>query len=255
MRERRSFKFLDWPGPIAFAHRGFSANSPENTMTAFQAAVDLGYRYLETDVHATSDGVLVAFHNRRLDHVTDRTGEIAKLPWSYVREAKVAGRESVPLLEDVLTRWPQARVNIDPKSDGAVDPLVRTILDLQAVDRVCIGSFSSRRLARVRAALGENICTSIAPAEAVAFFAAAYRLPIRPPIRPCAQLPARRGPLRVCTKRLVDFAHRHQMQVHAWTVNDREEMVRLLDIGIDGIITDQLSVLRDLLTERGQWYE
>src|SRR6476620_11340691 len=136
MCDRRSFKFLDWPGPIAFAHRGYSADAPENTLAAFQTAVNLGYRCLETDVHATSDGVLVAFHNRRLDEVTDRAGEIAKLPWSYVCEAKVAGREPIPLLEDILTRWPQARVNIDPKSDGAVDPLVRMILELHAADRV-----------------------------------------------------------------------------------------------------------------------
>ena len=94
--------FLDHPGPLAFAHRGGAGEWPENTMPAFEHAVGLGYRYVETDVHATADGVLVAFHDDALDRVTDRTGKIADLPWSYVAEARVDGREPIPRLDDLL---------------------------------------------------------------------------------------------------------------------------------------------------------
>ena len=226
-------------------------------MAAFDAAVDLGYRYLETDVHATSDGVLVAFHNRRLDGVTDRSGVVSARPWSYVRQTKVDGREPIPQLSDILSAWPDVRVNIDPKSDSAVDPLIAMIRDLRAVDRVCVGSFSKRRLDRVRAALGEELCTSLAPSEAVTLYTRAHGLPtpFRTANRPCAQLPARRGPLVVCTERVVEYAHRQGMQVHAWTVNSCDEMKRLLDIGVDGIITDEEVVLRDVLISRNHWHQ
>src|SRR5947199_3735173 len=122
-----SWPYLDHPGPIPFAHRGGASDHPENTLAAFQAAVDLGYRYLETDVHVTSDGVLLAFHDNVLDRVTDRTGRVDQLPWSTVQQAKVDGREPIPLLEDLLGTWPDLRVNIDPKHDGAVFALAEVL--------------------------------------------------------------------------------------------------------------------------------
>src|SRR5436190_14890149 len=119
------YEFLDHPGPIPLAHRGGAKGQPENSLPAFQRAVDLGYRYLETDVHATADGVLVAFHDRTLDRVTDRGGAIARLPYHQVRAARIAGVEPIPLLEDILGSWPHARVNIDIKDEPALAPLLR----------------------------------------------------------------------------------------------------------------------------------
>src|SRR5262245_36292768 len=124
-----SFPFLDFPGPLPFAHQG--AHTPggpgENTMAAFERAVALGYRYLETDAHATADGVLVAFHDDRLDRLTDGEGAIGDLPWAAVKVARVRDREGIPLLEDLLTAWPDVRINIDPKHGAAVGPLVELI--------------------------------------------------------------------------------------------------------------------------------
>src|SRR3954452_7551360 len=108
----RRWPFLDWDGLIPVAHRGGAAEQPENTMAAFAAAVALGYRYVETDVHATADGVLLAFHDHTLDRVTDMTGTIADLPYETVRRARI-GTEPIPLLEDVLGTWPQLRIHID----------------------------------------------------------------------------------------------------------------------------------------------
>ena len=109
MRPSEQCRFLDHPGPIPFAHRGGAGDWPENTMPAFAGAVALGYRYVETDAHVTADGVVLAFHDDRLDRVTDRTGTIAELPWREVREARVDGVEPIPLLEDLLGEWPQLR--------------------------------------------------------------------------------------------------------------------------------------------------
>jgi glycerophosphoryl diester phosphodiesterase len=132
-------------------------------MPAFEHAVSLGYRYIETDVHVTADGELLAFHDDVLDRVTDGHGRIDALPWSTVRDAKVDGREPIPRLEDLLGTWPDVRVNIDPKHDGAVDALAAVLQRCNAVDRVCIGAFSDKRLARVRALLGPRVCTSLGP--------------------------------------------------------------------------------------------
>ena len=154
-----SYPFLDWPGPIPFAHQG--AHRPggpgENTMSAFEAAIEMGYRYIETDAHVTADGVLVALHDDTLDRVTDRSGVIGEMPWAEVRKARVAGTEPVPLLEDLLALHPDIRVNIDPKHDAAVEPLADAIRRTGSLDRVCIGAFSDRRLARIRAELGPRL--------------------------------------------------------------------------------------------------
>ena len=181
--------YLDTEYPIAFAHRGGAGDHPENTMPAFSAAVALGYRYLETDVHVTRDGVLVAFHDERLDRVTDRTGSIAALQWSEVRAARVDGREPILRLDELLDAFPDARFNIDAKHDACVDPLVATIARLGARDRVCVGSFSDVRLARLRRLAGPGLCTSAGPREVLDLFVGRRR-PLRRGVA-CVQVPPR----------------------------------------------------------------
>jgi glycerophosphoryl diester phosphodiesterase len=250
-----SFPFLDWPGPLAFAHQGAHAEGGpgENTMAAFEAAVALGYRYLETDAHVTDDGVLVAFHDDRLDRLTDRTGVIGDLPWAEVRAAKVRGGEGVPLLEDLLTAWPDVRVNIDPKHDAAVDPLVELIRRTGTLDRVCFGAFSDRRLSRIQAGLGPGACTSMGPRQVARLVAAARRLPAGSFTAACVQVPTHQGRIPLVTPRFVAAAHARDLPVHVWTINDAAEMQRLLDMGVDGIMTDRTDVLKKVLVERGSW--
>ena len=249
--------FLDSPGVLAFAHRGAhgpeAGGVPENTMAAFEAAVRLGYRYVETDVHRTADGVLVAFHDERLDRVTDRRGAIADLPWSAVEEARLAGDEGVPLLEDLLGSWPDLRVNVDAKADAAVEPLAEVIERAGCIDRVCVGSFSGKRLTRLRRRLGPRLCTSLGPLGTVQLRIASLGVPVGPVPAPCAQVPVRRGPVPVVDRRFVATAHRRGLQVHVWTIDGRAEMERLLDLGVDGLMTDRPALLKEVLTVRGAW--
>jgi glycerophosphoryl diester phosphodiesterase len=247
------FSFLNAPLPLAIAHRGGAGDWPENTMPAFEAAVDLGFHYVETDVHATRDGALVAFHDESLDRVTDRTGLIRELPWSTVAEARVDGIEPIPLLEDLLGQFPALRVNIDPKHDTAVASLVDVLRRNDAIDRVCIGSFSDRRLRRIRKALGPRLCTSMGPMGVAKLAAAGYGVPFEMRA-PCVQVPVRRGRVTVVDDRFVRGAHRLGVQVHVWTIDDSVEMHRLLDLGVDGIMTDRPKVLRTVLEERGEWH-
>ncbi|MEY2453776.1 MAG: glycerophosphoryl diester phosphodiesterase [Acidimicrobiaceae bacterium] len=249
-----SFAFLDWPGPIPLAHRGGASEAPENTMPAFEHAVRLGFRYIETDVHVTSDGVLLAFHDDVLDRVTDGHGRIDALPWSVVQQAKVDGREAIPLLEDLLGAFPDVRVNIDPKHDGAVAPLVEVLQRCQAVDRVCIGAFSDRRLSRVRTMLGPSVCTSLGPRGIARLRSASYGVPVGRLPSPCAQVPTGAKGVTLVDKRFVNETHKRGMKVHVWTIDDRNEMIRLLDLGVDGIMTDRPAVLREVLESRNQWF-
>jgi glycerophosphoryl diester phosphodiesterase len=247
------WSFLEHPGPLAFAHRGGAGDWPENTMPAFENAVALGYRYLETDVHATADGVLLAFHDDHLDRVTDRTGEIATLPYAQVAEARVDGREPIPLLEDLLGSFPEARVNIDPKHDRSVEPLIEVLRRCNAVDRVCIGSFSDERIRRLRLRLGAELCTSMGPVAVARLRLDAVSGRVHPTPAGCVQIPERVRNVTVTNAAVVRAAHRAGLQVHVWTVDDPADMHRLLDLGVDGIMTDRPGVLKEVLQARGQW--
>jgi glycerophosphoryl diester phosphodiesterase len=247
--------YLEHPGPIALAHRGGAAHNPENSWPAFEHAVGLGYGYLETDVHATADGVLVAFHDHTLDRATDHRGRIARMTHEEVAEARIGGSEPIPLLEDLLAAWPHVRFNIDVKGEPAIRPLAAVLNRVRAWDRVCVCSFSAHRLRAARRAIGHQICTALSPPGVAAVRLAgdlagtglARRL-AGAGVR-CAQVPAV-----VATRSFIRRAHALGLQVHVWTVNDRTQMTRLLDLGADGIITDDTLLLRDVLAERGQWY-
>jgi glycerophosphoryl diester phosphodiesterase len=251
----RDFSYLDAQGPLAFAHRGGAGSAPENTMAAFTQAIQAGYRYLETDVHATADGKLVAFHDATLDRVTGHRGRIAQLPWSVVRTARVWGAEPIPLLEDLLGAWPEARLNIDIKAGTAVEPLADVLRRTGAIGRVGITSFSDRRLRRIRALLGPRLCTALGPREVLRLRNASWWG--RPgagatPGVPCVQIPLRFG-LTFADQRFVDYAHACGLQVHVWTIDDPATMNRLLDLGVDGIMTDQIGALREVYQARGLW--
>ena len=248
--------YLDWPGPIAFAHRGGNSEHPENTLPAFEHAVSLGYRYLETDVHLTADGVLVAFHDTDLSRTCNRPGNIVALNWSEVSEALVDGREPIPLMAELLEMFPEARFNIDCKSDEALPVLLDLLQEREAIDRVCVGSFSHKRLRTLRQQAGPDLLTCLSPRE-VASVRLARRLGGAAPR--IAQVPPQAGGsikgtrVTIVSERFVNDAHRLGLPVHVWTINDPTEMRRLLDLGVDGIMTDNPEMLRDVLMERGEW--
>lgn len=228
-------------------------------MAAFRAAVDLGYRYVETDVHATADGVVVAVHDPTLDRVSDATGRIADLPWSRVREARIGG-EAVPTLAELLETWPDLRVNLDLKSPGSVLPTVADIEAARAWDRVCVASFSDRRRAGALARLTAPVATSAGTGTVGRFLAAVAARSRRGVARAlrgvdCLQVPERAGAVRVVTERTLAAAHAHGVQVHVWTVNDPADMERLLDLGVDGLVTDRSDLLKEVLAARGQWWD
>ena len=250
------FAFLDGPLPLAMAHRGGAIEHLENTMPAFEACVALGYRYLETDGRATADGVLVVFHDAVLERVTDSTGRIDQLPWSEVKNARIGGREPILRLEELLDAWPDIRFNLDIKAAGVVAPLVRTIRRMQVADRVCLASFSDARIHAARRLLGPSVCTALGPRGVAALRLASYRPRAAGLLRMpagCAQVPLQLGGRALVDERFVTAAHARGLQVHVWTVDTPEETSALLDLGVDGIMTDRPAMLRETLEKRGQW--
>lgn len=245
----RLHPYLEWDGPIPFAHRGGASDVPENTMPAFQYAIDAGYRYVETDVQVTADGILVAFHDDDLSRTCGRPGRISDLPWSEVKTTLVDGTAPIPLLEDMLGTWPELRVNIDCKTNTAEDALVTTLVRCATLDRVCVGAFSDRRMKRLTARLGDRLCTALSPGGVVAL---RFGRPRRPAAN-AAQVPVQQGPITVVNERFVRRAHALGIKVHVWTIDEPAEMHRLLDLGVDGIMTDKPQVLRGVFEQRGAW--
>ncbi|CAM5239407.1 glycerophosphodiester phosphodiesterase [Streptomyces aurantiogriseus] len=246
--------YLDHPGPIPFAHRGGAADGLENTVAQFRRAVEAGYRYMETDVHATRDGKLVAFHDATLDRVTDGAGRIADLPWADVQHARVGGREPVPLFEELLETFPDVRWNIDIKAEPALHPLLNLIAHTNAWDRVCVGSFSEARVVRAQRLAGPRLATSYGTRGVLNLRLRSWGVPAalrRSAV--AAQVPEAQSGIQVVDHRFVRAAHARGLQVHVWTINEADRMHRLLDLGVDGIMTDHIDTLRKVMEDRGVW--
>lgn len=251
--------YLDSPTPIAFAHRGGSLveanHGIENTISSFTHAYKLGYRYLETDVHVSADGRVYVFHDDTLERMTGNVASISSLTSDLVDAELLGGRDRIPTLEELIKAFPDARFNIDLKSDEAVEETCSVIEDYDAVDRVCLASFDHGRLRRIRQRLpGVATASSRREVALVKLLPAAIvrRMGI-PAI--ALQVPETRRRIRIVTRRFVKRAHALGIQVHVWTIDDEDSMNRLLDLGVDGIMTDRTDVLKDVLVARGTWRE
>ena len=245
--------FLDVP-PLAFAHRGGSGTAGnvgiENSLAAFAHAYELGYRYLETDVRMSSDGVVYAIHDEALDRLSGSPDPVATLTAESLDLQRLDQREPFARLEALYEAFPDARLNIDVKSDDAVDATCALVKAHGAVDRTCLSSFSHARLVRIREIL-PDVATSASRRE-VALVKLLPRFMLRPKAV-CLQVPAAYRGIRVITPRLVRKAHALGLQVHGWTIDEPDQMHALLDLGVDGIITDRTDVLKDVLIARGSW--
>jgi glycerophosphoryl diester phosphodiesterase len=249
--------------PIGIAHRGSRLLWPENTMTAFQGAVDLGYRFLETDLHATRDGVLVLHHDPTLDRTTSGTGKVSDYSLTELRQLDAAahfqldgdfphrGRGvTVPTLEELLSTFPDTVVTVDLKTNG-LEPFLGLLLSRHHWwDRVIVGSFSDLRLRRFRRETGGRVATSAGRVETARFLATARagRVPSIP--ADALQVPVSARRVTVVDRKTVAAAHAAMKQVHVWTVNEPTEMHRLLDLGVDGIITDRPDLLNEVIAQR-----
>lgn len=247
----KRYPFLDHPRPIAFAHRGGALEAEENTMAAFAHAVRLGYGHVETDIQATKDGVAVVFHDDTLERMTGEPDRVADLTWEELSKRRTKGGEAIPLLDELLEEWPDLCVNLEPKSATSVEPIAHAIRRAGAINRVCIGAFEEGYTQKLRELLGPDLCWSPAHSGVFRLWLSGWRLPVAVPEFPCVQVPTHFRGIPVVTKRFVRAAHARGVQVHVWTVDEEAEMVRLLDMGVDALMTDRPALLRKVLEERG----
>lgn len=235
-------------------------------MEAFARAIEMGYRHVETDLHLTSDGVLVLVHDDTVDRTTNGTGLVSDHTYAELSSLDAGYRHGVgrshefrgkglriPSLEELLTTFPEVGVVVDLKVEGLIEYLAVLLEGVGAHDRLIVGSFDDRRLADFRAATGGRVATSAGPILSRAWVMAsrAGRAPRGEAL--ALQLPRTRRGLTVVDRRLVESAHRHGLQVHVWTINDPAEMSGLLDLGVDGLVTDRPDLLKEVLIERGDW--
>ena len=238
---------------LAFAHRGGNEFAPENSFRAFKSAVDIGYKYLETDVHLTKDGFLIAFHDDTLDRATDKSGLIRDLTLSEIKKAKIAGTDEIPLLSELLNSFTDCFFNIDCKVDETVQPLINLINNKDFINRVCIGSFSQKRINFIRKSLGKEVKTSMGPAEVIlskflSYTSLGYNFKSS-----YTSIPIRRYGINLLDERNINYLKSNNQKVIAWTINDEDQMKMLINIGIDGIMTDNLTLLKKVLIEESLW--
>jgi glycerophosphoryl diester phosphodiesterase len=250
--------------PIRLAHRGSRVLWPQNTVVAFQGAVDLGYQYLETDLHVSADGRVVVFHDDHLSELTDGVGKAWERDWSALAPLDAAYHFDpdngyplrgtgigIPLLEDVVGTFPNALWNLDLKQPDIEMAVADEVVRLGIEDRVLIGSFHDARIKEFRRITGDRVATSAGPRETARALVAAMAGRAPGGEADAFQIPEGVGPLTVAGKRFIRMAHRAGKQVHVWTVNDKAEMQRLLDLGVDGIVTDRPDLLNEVIGERG----
>ncbi|MBG6179110.1 glycerophosphodiester phosphodiesterase family protein [Arthrobacter sp. CAN_A1] len=244
---------------LALSHRGFSPDGLENSMAAFSAAVELGFGYLEIDIRTTSDGVVMVFHDELLDRVCDAVGPLADRTLEDLGSVLIQGVEPIPTLEQVLTRWPAMKLNIDIKDDASVEPFVELVERLGAHERVLVASFSDRRRLRVLKLLTRPVASSAGRVWSASLWLLSPLGQTRRLARlarvHCLQVPVRHAGVVVVTERFVRRCRKAGLPLHVWTINDAESMDRLLSLGggVDGLVSDRADRLATAMQRSGQW--
>ncbi len=236
-----------------FAHRGGSDYAPENSFEAFNAAVGLGYKLLETDLRTTKDGYVLAFHDPSLDRVTDASGLVSEKNYSDIKKIKIFGKYKIPLFSDLLEAFPECFFSVDIKSDSTVMPVVDLVKKTNCLNRVCMGSFSQKRINIIKNNLTDRCLTSMGPLDIInAKFSSYfnYRVKIDSIF---ASLPVKKYNLDLLNKRNINYLKSINIKVIAWTINQEKEIRRLIDLGVDGIMTDEIVLLKSILKEKDLW--
>ncbi|MBM7504763.1 glycerophosphodiester phosphodiesterase [Agromyces aurantiacus] len=236
-------RWFDLPRPRVLAHRGLALEAPENTLAAFEHAVRAGAAYLETDVHVSADGAAVLAHDPTLERVAGRADAVASLTMAELRRIDLGSGHGYGTLDELLHAFPDARLNIDVKTDAAEPATIESIRRGGAADRVLLTSFSDARRRRLVAAL-PGIATSAGRASVLRARAASVTRSAALMRRATTglgalQIPERVGRMTLLSPALIGGAHAAGVEVHVWTVNDVADMRRLLALGIDGIVTDR----------------
>ena len=220
-----------------FVHRGDTSIFLENTIEAFQSAISLGYQYLETDLRETSDGKIITFHDPNLKRITGANITISETKFSDIRMRRLPSRETIPTIDELLEEFPDSFFNMDLKVNQIEEKVLKKINSHNALERVCLGSFNSRTIKKINS-LEPKILTSMGISQVIM-----YKFFQKNNLFKLIQIPTHWKGIKVITKKFIDRLHNDGLKVHVWTINKETEMQSLIDLGVDGIMTDNASGL------------
>lgn len=245
--------------PIVIAHRGGGNEAPENSLSAFANMDSKNFRYIETDSHATADGVVILMHDASLARTTNATGKISSYTWAQMLEVADESGNHPVRLDDALRKFPKLVFNIDAKDQHVVRPLIKTLRRCDALEQVSLSSFNETRLKYLRRKL-PGVRTSLGRG-AIAWLVISALLPQRigwkmakavPGVKhgvEAIQVPIIHRGIPVLTPRFIELCHARQQAVHAWTINDPQDMRALVRLGVDAIITDDPTLAQEVIDE------
>ncbi|MDB2370738.1 glycerophosphodiester phosphodiesterase family protein [Gammaproteobacteria bacterium] len=240
--------YLNQSGVSISAHRGGSEEAPENTLESFSYAIGLGSSYIETDVQLSADGIPYIFHDDNLSRLLNMEVKFNSLHSDQIEKLKLFESYQIPKLETALTQFPNALFQIDLKTDEVALPAMKVIENLNAFDRICIASFSSNRLQKVRKKFPDT-CLSMGPKEILKLLLASFGLYNKTIYGDCLQVPIYHYGIKLVTRRFVKYVQSIGLKIHVWTINDENTMRKLIDLGVDGIITDRPKLLKEVLSK------
>jgi len=240
--------YLNQAGVAISAHRGGSEEAPENTLESFRYAIEVGSAYIETDVQLSADGIPYIFHDDDLSRLLNMDVTFNSLHSNQIEELKLFGSYQIPKLETALTQFPNALFQIDLKTDEVALPAMKVIESLNAFDRICIASFSSNRLQKVRKEFPET-CFSMGPKEIFKLLLSSFGLYNKKVFGDCLQVPIYHYGIKLVTRRFVKYVQSIGLKIHVWTINDVKTMEKLIDLDVDGIITDRPKLLKEVLSK------
>ncbi len=232
---------------LPIAHRGGNKDFPENTIAAFKRAIEFGYVCIETDVQVSSDNVVYVFHDSDFKRLLDIDKRVSDTKSEEIDQYLLAGKHRIPKLKEVFDQFPETTFNIDAKSWDVVEPLVDIIKESNAMSRVSIASFSDRRVRYISKLLEGKVKTVAGTSQVIKFiigFLTGYNFSFNADF---IQIPERKFGLKLVSRLSIQYANKINIPIHVWTINDRSKMVSLIELGVDGIMTDECEKLKLVL--------
>jgi len=236
---------------FGFVHRGGDEVETENTIEAFKYSSDLGFVFIETDVQATKDGHVVIFHDASLKRMAGVNKSIKELTLKEINEINLLGGGKIPLLSEALETFPDLRFNIDIKTEDALEETIQIIKKMNFLDKTCLASFSSSRLKRIKNLAGPEACISSGQMDIFKMMCQSIGIELQATMSQCAQIPVKQWGVPVLTKRFIETAKKQNKFVHVWTIDDIDQMFELIEFGVDGLMTDKPSVLKEAMLKKG----
>lgn len=246
-------EYINTTNIVPIAHRGASLLASENSFDSFRKALELGYRVIETDIHGSKDGTAYIFHDSTLERLTGENLKISDLKDVDIDSLRVNTSSIIPRLSNVFEEFPEGLFNLDAKTWESTMPIANTIKNMGCRSRVCIGSFNDKRIDAIIRELGVETCHSMGTRNVIKFFFGAQLGIGQEFTAQCIQLPIKQFGISLITEKVLQYARKLGIKNHFWTINSPATMQRLIELNVDGIMTDDCLLLKKIMEKQNKW--